>query len=115
MEDEKVILEMITVYLEELGYTVLKAFTPSEAIRQAGEHNREIDLLITDVVMPEMNGMELTKMLSSLYPQIKNVFMSGYTADIIAQHGVLDEGTHFIQKPFHLDVFAAKVREVLDS
>jgi YesN/AraC family two-component response regulator len=96
-----------------LGYNVLAANTPGEAVRLAREYSDEIHLLITDVVMPEMNGKELVKKLREFNPQLKCLFMSGYTSDIIAQHGVLDEGVNFIQKPFSLSDLSAKVREVL--
>jgi YesN/AraC family two-component response regulator len=74
----------------------------------------EIHLLMTDIVMPEMNGRELARKMLSLYPGLKRLFMSGYTADVIAHHGVLDEGVHFIQKPFSFAALTAKVREALD-
>jgi two-component system, cell cycle sensor histidine kinase and response regulator CckA len=96
VEDEPGILEMTTRMLERLGYTVLAAGTPGEAIRLAQEHSGRIDLLMTDVVMPEMNGRDLAKNLLSIYPDIRRLFMSGYTANVIAHHGVLDEGVHFI-------------------
>jgi FixJ family two-component response regulator len=70
---------------------------------------------MTDVIMPEMNGRDLAKNLLSMYPHMRRLFMSGYTADVIAHHGVLDEGVHFIQKPFSLPNMAATVREVLDK
>jgi len=70
---------------------------------------------MTDVVMPEMNGRDLANKLLDLYPHLKRLFTSGYTADVIAHHGVLDEGVYFIQKPFSIKALAAKVREVLDS
>jgi CheY-like chemotaxis protein len=114
VEDEKAILDIVTIMLKEQGYSVLKAGTPGEAIQLAREHVGEIHLLMTDVILPEMNGRELAKNLLSLYPDMKRLFMSGYTADIIAHHGVLDEGVHFIQKPFSLPKMAAQVREVLD-
>ena len=86
-----------------------------EAIKKAREYPGEIHLLMTDVIMPEMNGRDLAKNLLPLYPNMKRLFMSGYTADVIAHHGVLDKGVHFIQKPFSLTGLAAKVREVLDG
>ncbi len=101
--------------LEKLGYRVLAASTPGEAMRLAGEHAGEIHLLMTDVVMPEMNGRDLAKSLISLYPGLKSLFMSGYTSNVIAHHGVLDDGVNFIQKPFSKQAVAAKVREALDS
>jgi CheY-like chemotaxis protein len=115
VEDEPAILEMTAIILTELGYNVLKAVTASDAIRMAREHGGEIDLLLSDVIMPEMNGRDLANNLHSSYPEMKRLFMSGYTADIISSHGVLDEGIHFIQKPFQLSVLAAKLREVLDG
>ncbi|MFH0996312.1 MAG: response regulator [Pseudomonadota bacterium] len=112
-EDEPVILELTTTMLEQLGYSVLAASTPGEAIRLAQAHPGPIHLLMTDVVMPEMNGRNLAKNLLSLYPRLKRLFMSGYTANVIAHHGVLDEGVYFIQKPFSIKELAAKVRDAL--
>ncbi len=101
--------------LKSFGYSVLAADTPGKAIRLAEEHAGEIHLLVTDVIMPKMNGRDLAKKLLSLYPDLKRLFMSGYTADVIAQHGMLDEGVQFIQKPFSLQELAVNVREVLDK
>jgi PAS domain S-box-containing protein len=113
VEDEPAILRLGTVMLERLGYRVVAAATPGEAIRLAREHAGEIDLLMTDVVMPEMNGRDLARNLLSLYPRIGRLYMSGYTADVIADHGVLEEGVHFLHKPFSAQDLAAKVREAL--
>jgi PAS domain S-box-containing protein len=115
VEDEPASLKLITKMLERQGYSVLAAGTPGEAIRVAREHSGEIHLLLTDVVMPEMNGRDLARRLLSLYPNLKRLFASGYTANVIAHQGVLDEGMHFIQKPFSRKELAAKVREALDS
>jgi len=115
VEDEAAILEVTTMILTRLGYRVLPAHTPGAALVLAKEHAGEIHLLLTDVVMPGMNGLELANKLQSLVPGLKRLFMSGYTADIIAHHGVLDEGLQFIHKPFSLTALGAKVREVLDS
>lgn len=115
VEDELAILKMASLILGKQGYTVLSANTPAEAIRLAKETAEEINLLITDVIMPGMNGKDLSQELQLLYPKLKCLFMSGYTADSIAQHGVLDEGVNFIQKPFSLPALATKVREVLDQ
>jgi PAS domain S-box-containing protein len=112
-EDEPAILELATIMLEQLGYTVLAASLPSEAIRLAETYPDQIHLLMTDVVMPEMNGRGLAKNLLSIYPSLKCLFMSGYTANVIAHHGVLDEGVYFIQKPFSMDELATKVRKAL--
>nr|MDA3797946.1 PAS domain S-box protein [Kiritimatiellia bacterium] len=102
VEDESSILEMTTRMLEKLGYKVVAAGSPGEAIRLAREQTNPIHMLITDVVMPEMNGRDLTKNILTLYPNIKCLFMSGYTANVIAHQGVLDKGVNFIQKPFSI-------------
>ena len=115
VEDEPAILEMTTRMLERLGYTVLVAGSPGEAVRLAQEHTGRIDLLLTDVVMPEMNGRDLAKNLLSIYPDIRRLFMSGYTANVIAHHGVLDQGVHFINKPFSMKVLGEKLREALEG
>ena len=114
VEDEKVLLDLSKRMLEKLGYQVVTVSTPGEAIHLAREYKGDIHLLLTDVIMPEMNGRDLAKSLLSLYPNMKRLFMSGYTADIIAHHGVLDDNVHFIQKPFSGKDLAAKVREALD-
>jgi signal transduction histidine kinase/CheY-like chemotaxis protein len=114
-EDEPAILELTGLMLQQLGYRVLSAATPGQAIEIARMHPGKIDLLITDVVMPEMNGRDLAKNLLSLYPHLRRLFMSGYTADVIAHHGVLDEGVNFIQKPFTIDELAARVAEVMKT
>jgi response regulator RpfG family c-di-GMP phosphodiesterase len=115
VEDDPDILNISKMILETQGYTMLVASSPGEAIRVAGEHSGEVHLLLTDVVMPEMNGWVLSENLLSLYPHIRRLFMSGYTADVIVQRGVLQEGVFFIEKPFLPETLAAKVREVLDS
>ncbi|MEI8191108.1 MAG: ATP-binding protein [candidate division NC10 bacterium] len=115
VEDEPAILTLTTRMLEHQGYTVLAARTPGEALHLAREHVGALHLLLTDVVMPEMNGRALAKTLLALYPQLKRLFMSGYTATVIAHHGVLEAGVHFIQKPFSMQDLAAKVREALES
>ena len=114
VEDEPAILGVGKTMLERLGYRVLGAATPGEALRLAEAHPGEIHLLMTDVIMPEMNGRDLAKNLLDLYPRLRRLFMSGYTADVIAHHGVLDDGMHFIQKPFTMKVLSEKVREALD-
>ncbi len=115
VEDELAILNITMKMLSRRGYNVLTATTPGEAISIAREHTGQIDLLMTDVVMPEMNGRELAKNILSIYPNIKRLFMSGYTADVIAHHGVLDEGVQFIHKPFSIKDLEVKLREVLEN
>ncbi|MEI6520119.1 MAG: PocR ligand-binding domain-containing protein [bacterium] len=113
VEDEPFFLKLTLNMLCQLGYHVLSASTPFEAIRLVKEHPGEIDLLITDVVMPEMNGRDLAECMLAIHPNIKRLFMSGYTANVIAHRGILDEGVNFIQKPFSKKELAAKVRESL--
>jgi len=115
VEDDLPILELAQKILDGLGYTVLIANTPNKAMGLAEEHAGKIHLLVTDVVMPELNGRDLAERLKSLYPGLKCLFMSGYTADAIAHHGVLDEGVNFIQKPFARKDLAKIVRKVLDE
>ena len=113
-EDEPTILDLGKAILEGYGYNVITANTPGEAIALSEAHKGPIHLLVTDVVMPEMNGKELRDILSLKWPEMKALFMSGYTANVIAHHGVIDEGIQFLQKPFSVKSLAAKVREVLD-
>jgi PAS domain S-box-containing protein len=115
VEDDVAVLQVTTRMLAGHGYTVLVASTPAEAIRLATEHAGAIHLLVTDVVMPEMNGRDLARDLLSRYPNMKCLFTSGYSADIIADQGVLDAGVHFIHKPFSVHELAAKVRLVLEG
>jgi PAS domain S-box-containing protein len=115
VEDEPLILEVNRAMLEQLGYDVLIAGTPGDALRLTKTNAAEIQLLITDVVMPEMNGRDLAKMIREIKPELGCLFMSGYTADVIAHNGVLDEGVNFIHKPFSINDLAVKVREVLEQ
>ena len=113
VEDEPALLLMDKMMLEELGYRVLSAVTPNQAITLAKEHTGEIELLLTDVILPGMNGRDLAKRLQSFYPGMKIMFMSGYTADVIGTRGVLDEGMNFIQKPFAITDLAVKLRDAV--
>lgn len=115
VEDEKSILKLCKTMLEELGYTVLTAESPGRAIRLVREYTGRIHLLITDVVMPEMNGRELTEQIRAIHPGIKHLYMSGYTANAITHRGVLDRGVHFIQKPFSVMALAQKIRETMED
>ena len=113
VEDEPAILKMSKVMLKRQGYNVLAASSPAEAIRLAREHSGEIHLLMTDVIMPEMNGHSLAKYLRSLFPKLKCLFMSGYTADVMVKHGVLEDGICFIQKPFTAQNLAKNVLKAM--
>jgi PAS domain S-box-containing protein len=114
VEDEPTILRMTRMMLGRKGYSVLPAATPGEAIALAKAHADTIHLLMTDVVMPEMNGRDLAGQITDLCPDIRLLFMSGYTSNVIAHHGVLDKGVAFIQKPFSMADMTERVREVLD-
>lgn len=115
VEDELATLKMATALLKSLGYTVLSAATPSDALELANTYGGQIHLLMTDVIMPEMNGRDLAKQLLKCHPDLKQLFISGYTADVIAHHGVLHEGIHFIQKPFSKSDLALTLRELLEN
>ncbi|MBI5835558.1 MAG: response regulator, partial [Armatimonadetes bacterium] len=113
VEDEPEVLRLAVRQLQRQGYTVLATGSPLDALRLAGDHAGRIDLLLTDVVMPEMNGRELAATLVSRYPRLRCLYMSGYPADVVAERGVLDAGTDFLPKPFTVKELSAKVREVL--
>jgi CheY-like chemotaxis protein len=115
VEDEPAILQMTVMMLETTGYTVLSAPGSEGALTLAEKYDGDINLLITDVIMPDMNGRELAEKLKRMYPEIKILFMSGYTANVIAHHGVLDEGVNFIQKPFTRNELREKMREILND
>ncbi len=115
VEDEESILELGKTILQRHGYKVLATGDPVEALRMARNRQGPIHLLITDVVMPHMNGKDLRDKLSQLRPDLKTIFMSGYTANVIAHHGVLEENINFLQKPFSIQTLLQKVQEVLDG
>ncbi len=115
VEDEVAILKLTQSMLEKLGYSVLTAATPSEAIRLAASEIPPIHLLLTDIVMPEMSGRDLAEALVACFPGLRHVYMSGYTADIISQDEIQREGANFIEKPFGIQELAAKVRHALDA
>ncbi len=115
VEDEATIRKIAAKFLLQAGYSVIEAVNGEEGLSMAQSSGERIELLITDVVMPLMGGRELADRLKSLYPDIKVLYMSGYTDNSIVHHGVLDPGIHFIQKPFSMQAFSKKVREVLDN
>jgi CheY-like chemotaxis protein len=101
--------------LKRFGYTVLEAKDPAEALSLAHEHRNAIDLLLTDVVMPQMNGRELADKLLELMPDLKVLFMSGFTGDIVIEAGAVNPRAAFLPKPLTPDALARKVRTVLDA
>lgn len=113
VEDEPAILKMALIMLRRLGYKVMAASNPSEAIRLVEKFDGEIHLLMTDIVMPEMNGRDLAERIMTIKKGMRCLFMSGYSSDIITNQGKLVEGTHFIQKPFSRKKLAIKLRQVL--
>jgi two-component system cell cycle sensor histidine kinase/response regulator CckA len=115
VEDERSLRDVIGEDLEELGYTVLAAANGSEALGLAASHRGGIDLVLTDVILPKMNGRELVTKLSEEHAGLAAVYMSGYTANVIARHGVLEEGVHFVQKPFAARALAERIRKALDG
>jgi two-component system cell cycle sensor histidine kinase/response regulator CckA len=114
VEDEDAVRVTACTFLQNMGYTVLSAGSPECAIRLCREHEGDLHLLLTDVVMPGMNGRDLAQTLHEQRPGMKCLFMSGYTADVIAHRGVLEEDVDFLPKPFNRNELARKVREVLD-
>jgi PAS domain S-box-containing protein len=114
VEDEDLVRQVARRILERYGYTVLAAASGQQALDLSRQHAGPIHLMLTDVVMPGMSGQEIREDLQSKRPEMEVLFMSGHTENAIVHHGVLDEGTAFIQKPFKHEVLARKVREVLD-
>jgi len=115
VEDEEMMLNLGKMLLERLGYKVLVAKAPTEAIRFVREYSGEIDLLIADMVLPEMNGWELAERLKLIKPRVKCLYMSGYSADMIAQRGIMVNDLCFIKKPFSVEELAEKVRQALEQ
>jgi len=115
VEDNEQVRTLTFSILKLQGYTVLAAAGGTEALEISASHNGSIDLLLTDVIMPDMNGKDLYERIIDKYPGIKVLYMSGYTGDVLAHHGILDQGIQFIQKPFRVTDLAAKIRRIFDS
>ncbi|MCA1795608.1 MAG: response regulator, partial [Desulfobacteraceae bacterium] len=115
VEDEQPVLVMVTTVLKTLGYHVLEAPTPKQALTIAGEYPQKIHLMLTDVVMPEMNGRELAEKMRFIRPDTSVLYMSGHAANVVSISGVVAEETAFINKPFAIRDLAKKVREILDK
>ena len=115
VEDERPLLALAARTLAGQGYHVIAAGSPAEAIDKAAAVAGAIDIIVTDVIMPTMNGRDLAAHLLVRHPGARVLFTSGYTDDIVAPHGVLERGTHFLQKPFSVNSLVATVRDVLDA
>lgn len=115
VEDEDAILRLASALLQRLGYRVITAVSPSDALREAQTHCGEIDLLFTDVVMPGMNGHDLYRQLREICPDLQCLFASGFAADAMAEHGMLADDVHFIQKPYSISALAEGLRNALRS
>jgi len=115
VEDEELIRGLVCKILKLFGYRVLAAESSSQAPDLCRQHQGDIHLMVTDVVMPQMSGRELADVLREVRPDMKVLYMSGYTDDAMVHHGILEEGISFLQKPFSANTLAAKVREVLDA
>jgi two-component system, cell cycle sensor histidine kinase and response regulator CckA len=115
VEDDEIVLKLACEALEILGYTVLCAAHPQDALKIANEYKDPIQLLLTDVVLPQMDGPSLYKVLQPERPTLKVLYVSGYASNFIVHHGVLDAGVHFLQKPFTVEGLAAKIRETLED
>ena len=114
-EDDALLLPLARDVLRRLGYTVLEARTPADAVAVAKSHMGVIHLLISDVIMPGESGLQLARRLLGTRPDLRVLFISGYSDEAIVRHGVLDPGTAFLQKPFTPAALARKIRELLDA
>lgn len=115
VEDEDVVRSLARRILERDGYQVIEARTGDEAIDASARFGGSIQLILSDVVMPEMSGKEVAERIAFGRPETKILYMSGFTAHVIARHGVLEPGIELIEKPFTADALTARVRQVLDS
>jgi two-component system, cell cycle sensor histidine kinase and response regulator CckA len=114
VEDEAPVRKMTTLLLERLGYQVQKASSGEEALRLARGNPEQIDLLLTDALMPGMSGCELAEILLARDPGLKVLFLSGHTGDTVVRHSAVHTGVAFLQKPFTVDALSKKLRKVLD-
>jgi CheY-like chemotaxis protein len=115
VEDERNIRIITQKFLEKHGYNVLLAAEPTKAIKKASEYPGKIDLLLSDIIMPIMNGPEMAEKLKKTRPEMKQLFMSGYTANVVSQSEILDENINFLSKPFSSETLTTKIRAILDE
>ncbi|MDR3629430.1 MAG: PAS domain S-box protein [Desulfocapsaceae bacterium] len=114
VDDEELLLSTTTKLLEKIGYTVIQAQSPEEAISICKQGDQQIDLILTDVVMPGINGREMVDRIKIISPEVKVLFMSGYTSDMVAQRGIVEEGMHYINKPFSMNQLKKKIKDTLE-
>jgi DNA-binding NtrC family response regulator len=115
VEDDTRVRDLVARSLGTRGYQVMVAAGGEEAMALAGQTEEKIHILLTDVVMPRMNGRQLSEQLTKIHPEMRTLFTSGYTENIIAHHGVLDKGINFLSKPYTLEALARRVRGLLDD
>jgi two-component system cell cycle sensor histidine kinase/response regulator CckA len=115
VEDDDAVCKMTISMLESIGYAVISAALPREALRICADMNTGIDLVISDVIMPEMDGKAMMDRIKEIRPGIRVLFMSGYSADHVSEKGVMDGNVHFIQKPFNMICLSEKIRELLEA
>jgi len=115
VEDDTDVREVLSEILKDLGYIIIEAGDDAEAQKLSKKFNGKIHLLLTDLILPGLNGRELSELLLQSRKEMKILFISGYSDDVIAKHGVIDEGLSFLQKPFTASSLGKKIREVLES
>jgi DNA-binding NtrC family response regulator len=115
VEDDQDVRQLTSTILKRQGYNLLEAQSGAEAMLVLASHEGPVDLLLTDVIMPNMSGSDLYELVAEKYPETKVLYMSGYTDNVIAHQGILKKGVKFIQKPFTVQGLGVKVREVLDQ
>ena len=115
VEDDKEVREVLKLILKELGYLIVEASDSAEALKISGKYKDKIHLLLTDLILPGLNGRELSEKLAKKREDMKVLFISGYSDDVIAKHGMIDEGLSFLQKPFTASSLGKKIREVLEN
>ena len=113
VEDDEMVKKIVCEALTSNGYKVIETRNVNDAVQRVSTYKGIIHLLLTDVIMPEMNGRELYQIIAATYPNIKVLYMSGYADNVIAHHGILDEGTNILRKPFSINNLTQRVKQVL--
>ncbi|MEJ5273333.1 MAG: response regulator [Spirochaetota bacterium] len=112
VEDEEDLRKVLNIMLKKLGYKVIIAESPQDALRIIEEENLKPDCILTDLIMPQMNGKELAERIKLKLPDVKVLYMSGYTDNVIVHHGILDKNVNFIQKPFLINELSQKLKQI---